>query len=516
MSAPTMAITRPSSHRSPITLAAALLVLGAAPVHAQRVGLTAGIASTLTWSNNAELGTDTEAGSDTALDVRPRIDLRIEGARLRLSGSAAVSAIAYANRSQPNRLLPEVDVDASLQAIPRRFIVDAGVRASQTSQNLFGARPESSSTRNALTTAQAHLSPRIEGEAGSHTRYRLRSENVRTKGYGEGADAVTTSGNGYYGRHSVLLERDPVPLGFRLEAQRSRTTYEDSFQDDLTEDLARASITLALGDQVTVGLRGGAERNSYLDDDARRIHGVEASWHPSERTLLSAFGEKRFFGTSWRLAFDHRMPWLAWSLLVSRGLESAPQSLFELPPSSNVPQLLDAMLTTRVPDPFERDRMVQDIMARQGLPSSTLTPISVNAQRLSLVSLSRANVAFNGVRGTLAFSAFHSRTEDALTTGPLATNLAFNNNAQRGGSVTFSYRVTRTAAATAVFDWSRVTSLVSGDDSRSRQQGVRAQMTHDVLPRTQAVWGARYRKLDSNTVSSGDEAAAFAGLNHTF
>lgn len=485
--------------------------------HAQKVSVDAGISSELTWTSNGQLGEGTAATgqrSDTILDLRPHIAIRFDGARLKLGGSASLNAITSANGTQPSRLLPQADLTARLEAIERLLFVDAGLRAVQTSENPFGALPEAGTSRNTVTTSEAHFSPTLKGEFGSQTRYQVRSDNSWTHTSGTTATTLTT-GAGYFGHHSALLEHDPRPLGWRLEAERSETRYRDDSQDPLVFDLARATVNYAFGEELTAGVRAGHERTSIMtSNDRRNLYGVEGHWQPSPRTSLSAFEEKRFFGRSWQVGFDHRMPQMAWNVTLSRTLSTSPQALFNLPPTDNVAGLLDAMFTTRFPDPAERARAVQDFIARQGLPTSTFGPLNIYSQRLSLVTLRSVSVVLVGVRNSLTLTGFQSRTEDSPDAGTLANGTPATNNEQRGASALLSHRLSPTIGLNVSANWSRVQALQTSD--RSIQRSLRTQLNVQTSPRTAAFVGARYREFDSNVESDGREGAVFAGFDHRF
>jgi len=291
------------------TTIASLYMLAPTVAHAQKWSIDAGIGSQLTWSNNAELGI---AGGreDTILNVRPHVSMLVEGAKLRVSGTAALNGIVSANGTQPNRVLPEADIGARLEAIDRFLFLDAGARALQTSQDAFGARPEAGTNANTVTTGQLRFSPSIESSIDSDTRYQLRSDNSWTRESGGGATATPSLAEGYFARHTALVEHDPRPLGWRLEAERQQTRYRDETQPTLTIDLFRVRADYAINTDFTAGVRVGRERTTLLlDDDAwHTLYGVEARWQPSSTTSLSAFREKRFYGPSWRLAFDHHTP----------------------------------------------------------------------------------------------------------------------------------------------------------------------------------------------------------------
>lgn len=472
-----------------------------------------GISSELSWTSNSSFGL--EAGEeDAVLEVRPTLRARRQGGRVQLDGFASLTGVAYANGTQPRRIDPTADLSARIEAIERLFFVEVGYRAAQTSADVFGARPGSGSTANTLTTSQWRVSPFIEGVAGNDLRYRLRSDNTWTREIGE-ADADAGAG-GYFGRHSASIEQEPRPFGWRLEADHSLTRYDNPDEDEISTQIARAIVNYAVTSEWSVGLRGGRERNDVAGADlpSESIYGFETRWQPSPRTTLSANGERRFFGNGWNLAFSHRRPRLAWNLSLNRGIDTTPQSLFDLPPTDNVAGLLDAMFTTRFPDPVERAGVVQEFIARQGLPNATTRPISLFAQRFSVATTRQASVSLIGARNTLTFSGFSARTEDALDSGPFAIGDASTNNVQHGATAVLSHRLTLLTALAVTADWSRIRALDAVDETTER--GLRVQINLQAGPKTNAVLGGRYRKIDSNVAFEGREGAVFMGLDHRF
>jgi uncharacterized protein (PEP-CTERM system associated) len=493
------------------------------PVLAQRWTIEPSLSSQLTWTSNSSLGA-AGAADDTVLSIRPTISIRGDGARLKLSGTATLNGIAYFEKTQPSRVLPEGDVQARLEAVERFLFLEAGVRASRTSANPFGVRTDSSSTTNTVTTTQARFSPSIEATIGPLTRYRIRSDNTWTtdataESSGTAASAAAGAA-GYFGRHAVALEHDPRPLGWRVEGERSQTRYTDGVTDPLTSDVARFVVDYALVEDFSAGVRAGYERNSFVNSDNGRqsIYGVQAKWQPSARTLVSADAERRYFGSAWRLGIDHRTPQLAISFTFARGLQSAPQSLFEIPAAGNVAALLDAMFTTRFPDPAERARIVQKFISDQGLPSSTLGATSIYSQRLSLVTTRSASIGLIGSRNSIVFSGFYTRTEDVPDSTALVTGAIANNNLQYGLGMSFSHRLAQSVSLTAAADWSRIRALDAsgGGPTTTTQAGANVQLNLQVSPKTGAVVGGRYRKLESNLAVPGREGSVYMGVNHKF
>ena len=509
----TTVLRRADGASGPALVALACVALVPAPVLAGTWRLDPAVSTQLTATSNASFG-EGNTGRDAVLEVRPSIAIQGEGARLRVNGSAALNAVGYARNTLDNEVLPQVDLNARLEAIERLFFVEAGYRATQTSENPFGARPGAGSFANTLTTTGARLVPYIEGAAGANLRYNLRSENTWVREIG--ATEVSAAA-GYFGRHSGFIERDPQPFGWRVQAERNETKYEDSVQPQLTLDIARAVLTYAVSEFFTAGVRAGYERNDFdTEVRSRNFYGVEAIWRPSDRTTLDSFVEDRFFGTGYRFAFNHRMPRLAMRVLLSRDIDTTPATLFELQPTQNVSALLDSMFTTRYPDPVERARAVQDFINERGLPTSLQQPTVLVDERISLVTRHEGNLTYTGVRNTVSLSIYHVITKDATPDSPLATGAIQNNNVQRGASAALTHRLGTSTSMTFSADWSRINALDSISDEETIEQGITLQFNLQAGPRTNAFVGARLRKLESNVAVDGREEAVFVGVGHRF
>jgi uncharacterized protein (PEP-CTERM system associated) len=503
-----MALLRPLA-------AAALLFAGASPAFAQRWFIEPTIGTRVIATSNTTLGSTTEE-SDVIIGIRPRVVLRGDTPALHVRGSLAVDSVNYTRGTLDDAVLPQGDLLARLMAVDRFFYIEGAVRALQTSANPFGDTPGATSTANAVTSTQYRLSPYIDYEPREGLHLRARSDNIKTNENGSALSLSASVGRAYLQNHTVSLEQDARPFGWRVEAERSDTRFQDE-ASRLTIDVARVLLNLAVTDDVRVGVRGGGERNNFSEsDDTEMIYGGQFSWRPSERTMFDADAERRFFGTSWHLDFTYRSPLLAWSLRGSRDIDTTPMALASLPATDNVAGLLDAILTTRFPNPIDRAKQVEDVMRQQGLPTSLSSPISIVAPRISISNSVSATAALLGSRSSIALSLFRTEIRDALEQGPLASGLAITNNRQIGGSLAYSRRLSPTATGTVVLDYSRIEALAEVVGARTHQAGVRGQLSLQVAEKSFARVGAEYRKLSSGVVVSGHEALAFVGLEHTF
>jgi uncharacterized protein (PEP-CTERM system associated) len=485
------------------------------PAHAERWTLLPAIDARATWSDNVSFEEHGARQSDTIFELIPSLQLRGEGKRFRIAGTVSLDALTYANGTRNSRALPSGDLTANLEAIERLFFIEAGISARQASDDVFAPRPDGGSDFNTVTTTQYRLAPTLEGRIGSEVTYRVRSNNSWTQVSGSDTDAEGS----YLGEHSVRIARRPAPFGWSVEAARSDTRFEAADQPSAVVDSGRISLLYAFTSTVNFGLRGGYETtNIVIDNQNQVIYGAELNWRPSERTDFSAFWEERFFGSSWNVRFNHRMPRLAWTLSFARDIASFPQTFLTLPPTNNVAALLDAAFTTRFPDPTERSRVVQDLIARQGLPPSLATQTPLFAQRISLVTTGNATIAYLGVRNSVALSAFHSRTEDLSDSIFSSTGIGgFTNVTQDGTSLTYTFQASPTLSANLTSGYTRSRGVGINEGLHSKQVSFRLQLTRQIAPKTSAFIGARTQKFDSNVdVESARENAAFVGLGHRF
>jgi len=513
---PSVAAAHPRSRSLATTGVAIAAALCSAPGHAERFQLDTAISSDVTATSNSLLAES--AQSDVIVSVRPRFVLLAEGARLRLRGSGSLNAVSYTRNTQESRALPDLDLSAAAIAIERALTLEAGARVSQQFENPFGLRAETAGTANRVTTTQYRFSPVLDIQSNGGMRVFARSDNIRLDDDTSTLNgAATSTATGYFGHHNAVIEQQPRPLGARVELDRTDTRYENT-QRPLISDIARAVVTYSFGDRLTLGLRGGGERNNFVvGDRTRAVYGVEMAWRPTERTDFSTAIDHRYFGTGGRLVFNHRMPWVAWNLLLTRDIVSTPQTLLDLPPTDNVAALLDQLYTTRFPDPIERSRQVQEVIARGGLPASLTQATTVYSQRISLQTYGSLRVAYVGTRNSLALSGFWSRLEDAPETGALATSLALNNNIQQGVGLTGSRRMTPTITLRLGLDRSTIKSLgVATTDQASEQRSVRVDMTVQLAPRTSSYVGVRHTEFIQNQAVRNDEDAAFVGIDHRF
>src|SRR5213075_21442 len=163
---------------------------------------------------------------------------------------------------------------------------------------------------------------------------------------------------------------------------------------------------------------GGYERNDFpFSSYSGPTYGVGYNWRPSPVTSSEAFWEHRFFGSSYGFKLDYRTPLSVWTLNASRGITSYPQQLAALPTGGEVATLLNSLFSSRITDPAERQRIVDQVIRDRGLPSTLSGPVTLYTQQITLQESASANVGLLSARNSIFLSVFYVRSEPIAGSG---------------------------------------------------------------------------------------------------
>jgi uncharacterized protein (PEP-CTERM system associated) len=515
----TLALTRRVALK-PIAVAIAL-VIAAPAAFAATWFVEAGVTGQVTATNNSNFDTSTSRESDVIVALSPTISLRGEGRRLRVSGAAALAAVTYVEGTQGSSFDPVGRFAANLEAIEDWFFIDASLSATRSLANPLAPRLDGASSVNRQTDLTARFSPYIEREFPNDLRLLIRSDNAWTNARRtEGGSAATE----YSARHFLRFSRAPRPFGWALEAERRRDDRIDLGVDtSIWYELARLRVAYLLGGQVVLGVRGGYERSElFAEEGSLSFVGADLSWRPSDRTRLDSFWEDRSFGDAWNLLFTHRSPFIAWDLRGSRDLTTFDDAALTLPSTGDLAALLDASLRTRIVDPVERARAVEDFIARRGLPRSLDGPLNVFSEQVVVRTSRTGTLTLIGTRSTVALSGFYQRDQtpvgDAfgLATGQLS------DLRQYGATLAYNRQLSSVSSALASLTWSRTrggvaaTAGSSAFGTEANQRTLRIQYDRQLAPRSTGFIGVRLQTYDNDAGIDSRETAVFAGLGHRF
>jgi uncharacterized protein (PEP-CTERM system associated) len=508
----------PPRLRSLALAAACALGVAAAPAHAN-LRITPEINATFTATDNGGLLPDTIAKSDVIVDVAPRVHMVGLGASYKLDADIGADMLEYANKTAPSRILPSGHASLVTTLADRWLYLDTNLQVEQSVSNPFGVQSDVGSSANRITTSRYTVAPFIDHEFTPNLSLYARAERRWVK-RSEVTNSSFTAPNAHEDNQSFRLVEHPQPFGYSLEYDGQRTTYQGDTVTVLDTRIGRAVGSYALQPDTVLSLVAGRERNEFsLSSHTDSIYGLRFKWTPSERTLVSAEGEHRFFGTGWDVEVTHRSPFVALAMHAVRR-PSALSSQQLLGGEGTTAGLLDAMLTTRYPDPLVRSQLVQQLISQLGLPPQLRGAVEVFSDAPQLEQGLDFTGALRGRVTTFTANVYERRyVLLARPNDPLSTLLTDDAaNQQVGLTLTLSRRLDSQTSGTLVAGHSRLHGLGAHSADVTNQSRIGLNLTRQLGPQTSVNAGVRRQVMTTTVVSNSTmhESAVFVGLGHRF
>jgi uncharacterized protein (PEP-CTERM system associated) len=182
----------------------------------------------------------------------------------------------------------------------------------------------------------------------------------------------------------------------------------------------------------------------------------------------------------------------------------------------DVTSLLDAILTTRYPDPIERARVVQDVIRRQGLPANLSRPLTLYTQQAYISTARSLTVGLLGTNNALSMSVGYLRLEGVTPNSVLLAPIGVATSAQRALAITYSRRMSPLLAFNATVGRTRVDELGTALPLSTTQRTLRVSLTRQLSPKAELIIGGRRQVAKSNAALDSVESAAFVGISKRF
>jgi uncharacterized protein (PEP-CTERM system associated) len=449
-----------------------------------------------------------------------------DGGRLKLNGTLGANQLLCTGQS--NSFAPAVNLAANLEVIDKFFFIDATASASTSFVSPFGPQPANLTipTNNRYISETYSVSPYIKGVTAQKISYSLRDDNVWTPSSTYGDSSLKTPST-YYNNLTGQMSSSVGYWGWTLEYSRQ---YYDNGVNGVggasTLQTARAIATYQLDPQLSLSLRGGYERDNFSTVPIEQgvIYGAGMSWRPTERTSVDGFWEHHFFGSSYSAQVSHRLPNVALSANLARGLSNYPQLAFQIPGGVTVAQFIDAAFTTRIPDPVARAQAVAQFLAQTGLPPILISPLNFYTAQISLQQSASASAVWIGKLNTIGFTVFKSKSDViAGTEAALPAGFQFaTNSTQTGCGVNYSHRLSGYTNLVATATYIRTTPN-GGDDTannaRTNNFNTLIGLNTQFSPKTSGSVGLSYFTFDSpgsSTTGTQSTVSVYASISHTF
>lgn len=504
-----------TSRRAPTTPAlcstvGAVLALASLPALSQRAASTPQlfVSSSFTAS---ETYSDIQrergfSGGEFVTVLTPAV--RISGRLGAIEGSFdySLSALHYSEKSQANRVVSNaqngLNTAFTVTAIDNFAFIDVRASVGQQQLSPFGQQTVDSTTLanpNRTEVVTYSISPYVRGVVDGVMNYEARLGATRTDARSSSAsDSTSTTGSITLSSPSSgsVFGWAVTALQQQVDFRAGRATDSDRLTTALTaRPVNDFQLSLTAGRESTdVGSAGGRRSNNTW--------GWGARWTPTDRSNISYRNERRYFGNSHNVVFEHRMPRSVWRYAGTRDATGGgdpngvgrPVTLYEL---------YFAQFASVQPDPVQREQLVLAFLRVIGAnPGDTvgggLLTTAVSLQRRQDLSL-----AVLGQRTNLNLQAFstQSRVLDTGTAGP--ANEAVT---QRGYNGTVSYRLSPTSSLSLIGAQQKTLSTATrrGNDLKSASVNLTSQASRTASTSL----SARYAVFNSDTNAYRDTSVA--------
>lgn len=498
---------------------ACLAIVSGADLHAQAIRLTPELSVGVMGTDNVRLSSRETAESDLVLRVTPSVRLELKSARTLLESTAGFDAVKsiQGTNSGLKPFVPTARTRFKSELIERWLSVEATGEVLQEGADPFAARRDTPTTLDTMTVRKATITPWVHRELSPITQVDGRFSSTFIRRGSPLPERDSRRAENLLDAN-IRLEQKPVPMGWAIEAiaQRGGASNVAAVKLDSRRINAEWSYTPQL--QLTVAAIVGGEHVAFGNiDRSFNTRGLRIKYFPTDRSRLTGVVEQRYFGTGWDLQFSHRSPFIALGSQLSRRPVSMPSGR-TFAAASSTSDMLDALFSTRQPDPSLRAVLVKDAIDRLGLPPVLVKPVDIVFDSARLETAGEVSLIISGRLTTLTVAALYRRYDElGVKDDPLGLgSLDMGSTLNRGGSVSINRRVTPQSSLDLRISTSRLEGLLA-NTNRSRENGLRLTYSQQLTPATTAAVVLSHVKF-SSTVNGVDSSAnsVLATVNHRF
>lgn len=461
-----------------------------------------------------------QAKSDVVFTATPAFNIFAKGAYSSVEGNWQVTRVDYLHGTQPDQFLPSGNLAAHLASGKQGPSLDAGVSATQTRSQYTAAQSGTTATQDTYTDYRYNLRPGYHAQVGRNAQLDAQLDRAWTQ-TDRNDTALADRPDSTSRNDSLRFTRKPTPFGYALEGAYQSTEVSGLSEPTYANKAWRARGLYALSNEFQVGVIGGRENTrSDTESVSSSIAGLQLQWQPTERTALQGEAERHDYGRTWRLSLAHRTPWMAFNLDSVRSATTSANNLGTLTAGQSVRDLLNAMLTTRIPDSAARNEVVDALIAQRDLPTELTSARALYDLSAQLSQTTAARLAFLGKRDVLAFSTGLSKTQPLFND---QTALIFGSDTRTHEyyfDSELTHQLTPLSSVSGGLRWTRVrgwTSALTGPDTynKTRDFSWRATVSTKLTREATATWGLR-RIISHVNSTPNNEKVMFVGLGYRF
>jgi uncharacterized protein (PEP-CTERM system associated) len=366
-----------------------------------------------TFSDNVSLVAGNRR-SDWITDIAPGVRIDGRTAHVKMNLDYRLHELVYAQGGRGHQTQQSLSSLGTIEAIDKFLFVDMSGTISQQRISAFGNQSASSYSinDNSTETSTYRLSPYVKGRFGGYADYegRYSRTSVRSKSSAaSGVDSQVWSGR-------LSGDTPLAALGWAVDADRQEADYE--FGQKNHSEHWRGFGNYRVNSELKLSVSAGQERNNYLSANTTsyNTHGFGFDWRPTERTDVSMFKEKRFFGDGHTVTINHRMPQSSVKYTDSRDVSVTPTQSGRVG-LGTVYDLYLALRTLLFPNETqaEHEDAVRTKLAETNTPANAIFTAGYLSSQATLQRRQELSYVLRGARNVLALSLVRSRDESLGT-----------------------------------------------------------------------------------------------------
>jgi len=458
---------------------------------------------TETWSDNVSIvraNNGKESGFIT--ELAPGVNINAKTARLKAKLDYTLLGQFYSTPSGYSRTQNSLNSFGTLEAVEEWLFVDFSGVIAQQAKSAFGTQsPSSANLNNNLTeTATYRLSPYIRGQFAGLVEYSLRYNRSTTQ-----ASASTVSDIELSEWTGQLRGSSPFQsLRWSLDASQQTADYSLGRKTDA--ERLYATATYLVIPQFSISVSGGRESNNYAsaDSESHTTHGFGFDWSPTERTKISAFKDRRFFGDGHRFNITHRFPLSTISYSDTKDVAVLPNQFASVGLGTYFSILYPLCVQTfseQIQDPEQLQQECTDrtnaLISQMGRSPNEQAVSSFLTSRATLQHRQQLAIAIQGARNTLTLLLNRNEIQSLFAANGLPDDFNLNTDIrQRGLSVNISHRLTGLTNLNVLASRQESVST-SGSALKITTTIYQANLTSSLGPKTTGGLSVRHTQSDS-------------------
>lgn len=402
------------------------------------------ISLTETLSDNVAINrSSTAKESDLITELAPGIRIQAKTARLTGYFDYTLRGQFYA-KTDYSRTQNALNTFGTFEAVDNWLFLDFSGMISQQAISAFGAQsPGSGTINNNLTeTANYRVSPYIRGQFAGLVDYILRYNTSITRSETDFVSDIELS-------QWVGQLRGSTPfrvLGWAIDGSQQTVDYSRGRKTEATS--LRTMLNYIVTPEFRVSLSGGTESNNYasLNQETNTTYGYGFDWNPTERTQLSAFKERRFFGDGHNLRFSHRFPMSSIQLSDTRDVSVLPNQ-FSTVGLGTIYDMYFEQFAALIPDTTARANYVNALLAQSGINPNTQVTSGYTTSQATIRRNQQLTFVMFGARNSVTMAVNRTESQSVIASS-LANNLGddfsnFRVVRQQGLSFNLSHRLSQ-------------------------------------------------------------------------